>query len=200
MTVYVDGCRDGVLITEETKNAQKKKPQEANGDGYQAIKRPSKIPCDIYSITADGEKWIVMVGTVNDLPYEIFCGKPKKVELGKVEKGYIEKEGRGRYSLHIGGDTILKDISDIFTDTQGAITRLISTSLRHGVDIQYIVQQLEKADGNITSFNKAISRVLKKYIKNGVKEKGVTCSECGQESLVRQEGCVSCTNCGWTKC
>jgi len=195
MTVYVDGCRDGVLITEEEKAGQTKVKTS-----YAAIERPKKIPCDIYNITADGNKWVVMVGLVDGKPYELFCGKPKKVEIGKTEKGYIEKEGKGSYSLHIGNDTILKDISDIFNETQGAITRLISTSLRHGVDSHFIVQQLEKSDGTITSFNKAISRVLKKYIKEGTKESGVKCKECNQETVIREEGCVKCSSCGWTKC
>jgi len=202
MTVYVDGCRDGVLITEDGKNEKEGKKEgkkERSGDVVSAIERPAKIPCDIYQITADGGRWTVLVGLVNDRPYEIFCGKPKKVELGKTEKGYVEKEGRGVYSLHIGQDTILKDISDIFNDTQGALTRMISTSLRHGVDIQFIVQQLEKSDGTITSFTKAISRVLKKYIQDGTKENGNKCQECGGD-LIRQEGCVLCQNCGWTKC
>jgi ribonucleoside-diphosphate reductase alpha chain len=194
MTVYVDGCRDGVLISGDEKPKEKKK---AN---YGAIERPKKIPCDIFQITADGVKWAVMVGLVDGKPYEIFCGKPKNVELGKTSKGYVEKESRGVYSLHIGDDTILKDISNIFNDTQGAITRMISTSLRHGVDSQFIVQQLEKADGTITSFNKAISRVLKKYIKEGAKESGVKCKECKQETVIREEGCVKCSSCGWTKC
>lgn len=194
MTVYVDGCRDGVLITEDDSE------KETIGVSNNAEKRPRKIPCDIYQITADGEKWTVVVGFVNDKPYEVFCGKPKKVDLGRVENGYIEKESKGKYSLHIGEDTILRDISDIFTDTQGAMSRLISTSLRHGVNIHYIVQQLEKSDGNIVSFNKAISRVLKKYIKDGTKENGVKCQECGNESIIRQEGCVTCQSCGWSKC
>jgi len=196
MTVYVDGCRDGVLITDE---GEKRRVGD-RGSNYDAIKRPNKIPCDIFQIKADGENWTVLVGLVDGKPYEIFCGKPKKVELGKTEKGYIEKESKGKYSLHIGEDTILKDISDIFSDTQGAITRLISTSLRHGVNIQFIVQQLEKSDGSIVSFNKAITRVLKKYIADGVKEKGVKCKECGQETIIREEGCVKCSSCGWTKC
>ena len=208
MTVYVDGCRDGVLITDETKAKQKSDKEEkdatAAGTGYKAIKRPAKIPCDIFSITADAVKWVVMVGTVDGKPYEVFCGKPKAVthdhELGKVEHGYIEKEGRGRYSLHIGKDTIIKDISSVFDGTQGTLTRMLSISLRHGIDIHYLVQQLEKSDGSITSFSKAISRVLKKYIKDGSIESGAKCSECGQESLIRQEGCVTCSNCGYSKC
>ena len=194
MTVYVDGCRDGVLITEEGRDMTKPKEER------QAIARPAKVPCDIYKLTADGEKWVVMVGLVNGKPYEIFCGKPKNIDIGKVEKGYIEKETKGRYSLHIGEDMILRDISDIFNETQGAMTRLVSTLLRHGVDIQFIVQQIEKSDGTIVSFTKALARVLKKYITDGVKESGAKCQECGQESLIRSEGCVKCANCGWTKC
>jgi ribonucleoside-diphosphate reductase alpha chain len=199
ITVYVDGCRDGVLVTEETKKVNKNK----NNAVSEKIVRPEKIPCDIYQITADGEKWTVMIGLVDNEPYEVFCGKPKKTWLddwGKVEKGYIEKEGHGRYSLHMGNDTVLKNVSEIFTDIQGSITRLASTLLRNGVDIHTVVQQLEKSDGNITSFNKAIARVLKKYIKEGVKEKGAKCPECSQEALIREEGCVKCTSCGWTKC
>ena len=196
MTVYVDGCRDGVLITEDDKEKG-----IAIKNEFDAIKRPTKIPCDIYQITAEGEKWVVLVGLVDDKPYEIFCGKPKRVDIsGKTVKGYIEKEGKGVYSLHIGDDTILKDIGDIFTDTQGSITRLISTALRHNVNIQFVVQQLEKSDGTIVSFNKAISRVLKKYIKEGTKENGAKCPECKQESIIREEGCVKCTSCAWTKC
>ncbi len=193
ITVYVDGCRTGVLITEDSVPTKK-------DDGFNAIVRPKKIPCDIYQIQAEGDKWVVIIGLVDGKPYEVFCGKMKKVELGKVEKGYIEKESRGNYSLHIGEDTILRDISDIFSDTQGAITRLVSTSLRHGIEVKYVVQQLEKADGTLYSFNKAISRVLKKYIKDGEKENGAKCSECGQETLVREEGCIKCSSCGYSKC
>ncbi len=194
ITVYREGCRDGVLITEETERTTQQKKQG------EAIKRPDKVPCDIYQITAEGRKWVVMVGLVEGKPYEIFCGKPKKIDIGKVEKGYIEKEGRGKYSLHIGNDIILKDISDTFDDVQGHLTRLISTLLRHEVNIKFIVQQLEKSDGTIISFNKAISRVLKKYIEDGEKENGVKCPECSEETLIRQDGCITCSSCGYSKC
>jgi ribonucleoside-diphosphate reductase alpha chain len=198
ITVYREGCRDAILETID--HSDKEAESQESDSEFAAVKRPNKIPCDIYKITADSEKWTVLVGLVDGKPYEVFCGKPKKVEIGKTEKGYIEKESKGIYSLHIGEDTILKDISDIFSDTQGAITRLLSTSLRHGVDIHFLVQQLEKSDGTITGFSKAISRVLKKYIKDGTKERGVKCPECGGDSMTRQEGCVACSVCGWTKC
>ena len=198
ITVYRAGSRNAILETVEEHDAPPAESKETNGS--HAAKRPEKIPCDIYQITADAKKWTVMVGLVEGKPYEIFCGQPKKVELGRVEHGYIEKEAKGRYSLHIGTDTILKDISDIFTDTQGSVSRLTSTLLRHGVDIQFVVQQLEKSDGTINSFNKAMARVLKKYIQDGTREQGATCPQCNQESMIRQEGCISCSSCGWTKC
>ena len=188
VTVYVDKSRDGILVTEEKKNC---KPC--------SYKRPVKLPCDIYRITADGGKWLVMVGLKDGKPFEIFCGKPTVHIDEKHIRGYIEKESRGRYSLHIGENEILRDISKIFNDVQGALSRQISLNLRHDVDVLYIVQQLEKSDGNIFSFNHAIAKVLKKYIKDGIKENGQSCPNCGGD-MVRQEGCVVCKNCGWSKC
>ena len=187
ITVYVDESRDGVLVSGK---------KEGCSCSY---KRPKKLPCDIYRVTAEGEKWLVMIGLKDNKPYEVFCGKPKVNVDEKHTKGYIEKESRGKYSLHIGENEILRDISCIFNNVQGALSRQISLSLRHDVDIQFIVQQLEKSDGEIFSFSKSISRVLKKYIIDGVKENGANCPECGGE-MVRSEGCVKCVNCGWSKC
>ena len=192
ITVYVAGSREDILISEEPPD-----DEEENN----SIKRPKRLPCDIYKITADGNKWVVFIGLMNGKPYEVFCGRPNKIEIDdKTVRGYIEKEGRGKYSVHIGTDQILKDIHAIFTDTQGVITRLISTSLRHNVHVKYVVQQLEKADGSLFSFNKAIARVLKKYIVDGEVENGTTCPNCGQDALIREEGCVKCSNCGHSKC
>jgi ribonucleoside-diphosphate reductase alpha chain len=202
ITVYVEGCRDGILVSEE-ETARKGSPSSNEPKRGDIIVRPEKVPCDIYRITADGDHWIVAVGLVENKPYEIFCGKQKKVLIealgSKINEGYIEKVKRGQYSLHVGG-FVLNDISDLFTDTQGALTRMISTSLRHGVDIKFIVQQLEKSDGELYSFNKAISRVLKKYIAEGEKENGSTCPQCGGTDIRRQGGCPTCSDCGYSKC
>ena len=114
-------------------------------------------------------------------------------------EGTIKKIKRGKYSLlAVNGDVLLEDISQTINEDQEAITRLISSNLRHGCDVGFVVHQLEKVKGDLMSFSKAVSRVLKKYIKEGTLVHGETCKICGGE-LRRQEGCAICS-CGWAKC
>ena len=91
--------------------------------------------------------------------------------------------------------TYSEDITSEMNSEQEIVTRLISTSLRHGADIKFIVEQLSKSHGDITSFNKAIARVLKKYIPDGAKST-VTCQDCGGTNVIFEEGCSSCKSCG----
>ena len=42
--------------------------------------------------------------------------------------------------------------------------------------------------------------VAQKYLPNGMKANGQTCPNCGQETLIYQEGCLICTSCGTSKC
>jgi ribonucleoside-diphosphate reductase alpha chain len=193
ITVYVDKCRDGVLITNKDSNI---------------VKRPEALDCAIYHISVKGEKWIVLVGLMNGKPYEIFGGSeedsieiPKKYTTGKIIK--VKSTTKNRYDLHFGEDGVIKDIVKMFDSAAySTYTRLISLHLRHGININFLVEQLLKdPDGDMTSFTRAISRVLKKYIEDGTKvtsEK--TCGACGQDSLRYMDGCISCSNCGWSKC
>jgi ribonucleoside-diphosphate reductase alpha chain len=91
------------------------------------------------------------------------------------------------------------EIRNFMTDEQQAITRLVSMSLRHGTNIKFVVEQLQKIDGDMFSFAKSLARVLKKYIPNGAKAT-VTCNECGSENVVFEEGCHKCLDCGSSKC
>jgi hypothetical protein len=118
----------------------------------------------------------------------------------KYKEGRIFKKSRGIYCVELEDGTIIQDITKDSTEAEDVMTRLVSCSLRHGADIQFVVQQLEKSKGDLSAFSKAISRVLKKYIKDGTKVHGVRCSQCGSESIVRQEGCQVCQNCGNSKC
>ena len=104
------------------------------------------------------------------------------------------------YKAVLEDDSEISPINATCSEEEDALTRMTSTALRHGADIHYVVQQLEKVKGDMTSFAKSMARALKKYIPDGKKEQG-ECPECNaQDALIRQEGCITCTQCGYSKC
>ena len=162
--------------------------------------RPLELPCEVHHIKVKGASYFVLVGIYNGDPYEVFAGKNGFIDR-KVKHGIIIKKKRpkGMYKAVLEDDSEISPINATCSEEEDALTRMTSTALRHGADIHYVVQQLEKVKGDMTSFAKSMSRALKKYIPDGVKEEGV-CLECNSGGLVRQEGCVTCTQCGWSKC
>lgn len=168
-----------------------------------APKRPKTLPCDIYNVTANGEKWIVLIGLLDGDPYEVFAFKPKTEGLHlpvRLKDGYLTKIKKGRYDLQCEGGITIEDLSQHFETTeQEALTRLISAALRHGSDSKFIMEQLNKSEGTIVSFSKAIARTLKKYIPED-SNTGESCPSCGEKALVYQEGCMVCLNCSSSKC
>ena len=190
-TVYRDGSRSGVLLTKD-------RPDKIIR--HEAPKRPESLPCDIHHVTVQGKPWIVMVGKLDGQPYEIFAGRANKVKVPpKYTEGKIIKE-KHSYLLEFSDEMRLDIIACFDNYEEQAVTRLLSMSLRHGVSLAYIVDQLDKVeDKDITMFNKAIMRVLKKYMKN--EDAGLLkCKECGQGGLVMESGCYVCKNCGASKC
>lgn len=193
ITVYRKNCRTGVLVdnTSEEKKLVIKKTT--------APKRPKVLPADIYHTVSKGETYFVMVGILGEDPYEVFAGKNGGIKKS-MKNGMIKKISRGRYSLlSREGEVLQEDISKYIDEDQEAITRLISSNLRHGCDVSFVVHQLEKVKGDLLSYSKAVSRVLKKYIPDNTKVHGETCKEC-HANLVRIEGCLTCLSCGWSKC
>ena len=204
ITVYVDGSRTGVLLTEDDKEAEETFPQN------RAPKRPLELECNIHHTTIKGEKWVVMVGLLGDKPYEVMGGLSNLIEIprGKA-KGVLVKNPRKTvnsiYDLRVGtnGDTvIIKDLVKVFDNANhSAFTRMISLGLRHGANIQYVVEQLQKdKDSDMFSFSKCIARILKNYIPDGQEATEKTCPECDADGLIYVEGCVTCTVCGYAKC
>ncbi len=196
ITVYRKNCRTGVLV-------EKKTVQEDMIQYHDAPKRPKELPCDVFHVSVKGHPYFALVGTLFGQPYEIFVGDDDEGLIHRsIKKGIIKKHKRGKYGLFSPTDpdkVIHPDISKYIGDDYESQTRNLSMSLRHGVRPSFIVHQLEKIEGDLMSFNKACSRVLKKYIKDGEAVSGEECAECGSE-LVRQDGCVSCPNCGFSKC
>ncbi len=167
-----------------------------------APKRPKTLECEIHHATADGEKWIVIVGLLEGEPYEVFSFKPKSIHLPiRIKAGKLTKIKKGRYDLECDNGLIIENLSDHFeTNEQEALTRLISTALRHGAEVQFVVEQLNKSEGTIISFAKAIARSLKKYVPDGNASDEI-CPNCNEKNtMVYQEGCVVCLNCSASKC
>lgn len=106
---------------------------------------------------------------------------------------------QGRYDLLKDGETYSENITSEMNGEEEVVTRLISTGLRHGTDIKFLVEQLNKTNGDITSFSKSIARTLKKYIPEGAVST-VKCNECGSSNVVFKEGCQSCNDCGISRC
>lgn len=208
VTIYRIGSRDAVIAKELDAVGQPMEIVETH-----APKRPRELPCDVVRATVRGEGYLVLVGLLNDKPYEIFAGLakhvevPKKAKKGTLIKNGLNKDGISTYNLRIpvGDDDELtvKDVVDTFDNPEhGALTRMVSLSMRHGVPVQYLAEQLRKdKHSDLQSFSGVIARVLKGYIADGTK---VTtqkkCDQCGSDKLNYQQGCVSCPSCGWSKC
>ena len=173
-----------------------------------APRRPKELPCDIIFTNIKGESWTVLVGLLDERPFEIFVGNTSEdLYLPKsCKEGVIRKQGGGKYELEvkIRNQTIIyKDLASVLmTDGQRLSTRLISTGLRHGVLPKYIVEQMKKANGSISDFSTAVARVLSKYVgSHTLSEKDSKCPSCGEVSLIFEEGCVTCkAGCGYSRC
>ena len=204
ITIYRDGSRSGVLVDANAKQKD---------DGFSvhhAPKRPIELECEIHTPTIKGEKWVVLIGLLDGRPYEVMGGLSEYIEIPKkYKKGILIKHSRktvpNRYDLHLqnGDDIVIRDIVKLFDNPNHAgYTRTISLALRHGVPIQYLVEQLQKdKDADLFSFSKVIARCLKKYIADGTASSDKSCPECQAEnSMVYQEGCVLCSACGYSAC
>lgn len=190
-TIYREGSREGVLTN----------TKRIVFDQHDAPKRPKELICNVHHTKVRGEEFVVIVGLLENKPYEVFVMRPNGI-TPLQEPHKVIKLSKGNYILTTL-DWNNKDkgynfgpIIESLTDEEKLITRLISTSLRHGSSINFVVEQLNKSEGDITSFGKAISRILKRYANITNKE---VCPECSH-NLVFEGGCSVCPNCGYSKC
>jgi ribonucleoside-diphosphate reductase alpha chain len=197
ISVYRDGSRSGILL-KSTGDAQR-------FSTYNATKRPKTLTAELHMPTIGGQQWIVLVGILDSKPYEVFAFK----DGGEVDWKTFSSMSNPRLSLlrvksghyrlssdHTG--VIVDNIVDKFeTPNEEFITRLVSTSLRHGTHVRFVVEQMTTAKGAITDFHKVISRVLRKYIHDSE----VSTDKCPVCSNTLQfiGGCLQCT-CGYSKC
>ena len=213
-TVYRDGSRSGVLISVEKK---KKADNACNGVQAPVIvsTRPRELEADVVRFQNKKEKWIAFVGLLNGRPYEIFTGLaddeegimlPKNVSKGSIIKCYDE-DGKKHYDFQFknkrGYKMTIEGLDSKFNPEYWNYAKLISGVLRYAMPIDQVIKLVQGLDLNNESINtwkNGVERALKKYLPNGTEAKGQKCPNCGQETLVYQEGCLICTNCGASRC
>ena len=219
-TVYRDGSRSGVLVSTDNK--------KKSTDGKNAAEepctckppvvvetRPRVLEADVVRFQNNKEKWEAFVGLMNGYPYEIFTGLaddeegillPKSVTNGYIIKN-VDENGVKRYDFQFsnkrGYKTTIEGLSEKFDKEYWNYAKLISGVLRYRMPIEQVIKlvsSLQLDSESINTWKVGVERALKKYVQDGTVAKGQTCPNCGQETLVYQEGCLICTNCGTSRC
>lgn len=177
--------------------------------------RPQVLDCDVVRFQNNKEKWVAFVGLLDGYPYEIFTGLqddeegialPKSVTKGKIIKS-VNADGASRYDFQFenkrGYKTTVEGLSEKFNPEYWNYAKLISGVLRYRMPIDNVINlvgSLQLKDESINTWKNGVERALKKYVTDGTKASGLQCPACGNESLVYQEGCLICTNCGASRC
>ena len=216
-TVYRDGSRSGVLVSTQKDNKKEKqeKPLGIASEEQHLLKRPIELEADVVRFQNNKEKWIAFIGLANDKPYEIFTGLaddddgifcPKTVTKGKIIKA-VDENGNKRYDFQFinkrGYKITIEGLSEKFNPEYWNYAKLISGVLRYGMPIDQVIKlvgSLELNSESINTWKMGVERALKKYLHNGTHANGQKCPNCGQETLIYQEGCLICTSCGTSRC
>ncbi|MCS3748980.1 ribonucleoside-diphosphate reductase alpha chain [Salinibacter ruber] len=198
VTTYRAGTMSAVLSGDDDGDDDRTVPRTEAPD------RPETLPCAIHRVRYQGDHWTILVGFLEDHPYEVFAFKSEgeaplfEGDSERVDEGYIRKNESRHYSL-LGpnGTVVIGDItSHMPSDDVRVETRLVSTALRHGSKIDFLVEQLEKAEGSIASFGQSMAKALRAH----ATDHEVTCDKCGSANVRHVEGCMECADCGHSRC
>ena len=221
ITVYREGSRSGVLVSDSDK---KEKDEEFHE--HHAPKRPKRLKAEIHRFQNSLEKWIAVVGLKDGRPYEIFTGKnenglsylPANIKDCEVVKNIFEVEElndegklvkvkKKRYDIEYidsnGEKQVHTGLNHAFNPEYWNYAKFISAVLRHGMPLVYayeLIDSMNFKEDYINTWKNGVARTIKKYIKDGEAGKG-KCPNCGStENLQFTEGCLTCKNCGNSKC
>lgn len=210
VTVYRDGSRSGVLIA----NTETKPASGAEDQTVFPTIRPAVLEAEIVRFQNSKDKWIAFIGLIDGKPYEIFTGFaddedgiliPRWVNDGMIIKNR-EADGGSRYDFQYknkrGHKTTIEGLSYKFNPEYWNYAKLISSTLRHGMPIEKVVDLINslQLDESINTWKNGVARALKKYVPDGTEARKQQCQNCNSTNLHYQEGCLTCKDCGSSKC
>ena len=214
-TVYRDGSRSGVLLSTQKDKKDKKEELPPCKPPTVVEVRPKVLEAEVVRFQNNKEKWVAFVGLLDGHPYEIFTGLqddeegislPKSVTTGRIIKN-IDEEGNKRYDFQFenkrGYKTTIEGLSEKFNKEYWNYAKLISGVLRWRMPIDRVIKlvdSLQLDSENINTWKNGVERALKKYVTDGTSAEGQKCPNCGNETLVYQEGCLICKTCGTSRC
>lgn len=207
ITVYREGSRSGILVSE----GKKEKPAflETNPP-----KRPKELDAAVLQFKNNDENWVAVVGLYEGKPYEIFTGRAadsfsilSSVKMGKVIKNKNESDGRNRYDFQYqdkdGYKVTIEGLSRTFNEEYWNYAKLISGVLRHGMPLKYVIEMIENLyldEHTLNTWKNGVKRALLSFIPDGTVPTQNTCPNCKEASMIYQESCLQCSQCGYSKC
>ena len=205
ITVYREGSREGILVTDDGVKQQQAKEEKEH---FQPRDEGQKTPQHPISTPLHPENEI------------------KPVKRPQMLEGFTEVIKTGYGSLYVTINTCEGKPFEVFiqigksgystmADAE-AIGRLVSLSLRSGVNVKDVVEQLEGIGGAsqvysegklVMSIPDAIATILRKHFIDEAKVSKKAsdidlevCPDCSSRSLAFESGCVTCRSCGYSKC
>ncbi len=212
ITVYREGSREGILITEEQAKENKEEknlPTQTQNEGMNKTHHPNPIS-------------------------SLRSSSPQLPEITPIKRplfleGFTEVIKTGYGNLYVTINTMDGKPIEVFVQIgksgystmadAEATGRLVSLALRSGVNVKDVVEQLEGIGGSSPVFSEgklvmsipdAIATVLKKHFVTAAQEELETkratdmnfesCPDCGDRALAFEQGCMTCRSCGYSKC
>lgn len=203
ITIYRDGCKEWQVLNVGTKKEEESKDTEV----VDLRGRPNKLQGNTYKVqTPVGNAFVVINADEKGNPFEVF------INVGKAGTHVMaDAEAMGRLislSLRVPSKYPAKAVAEAVVDQLSGIGGADSVGF---------------GNNRVRSLADGVAKVIREYIKadetkHGLSDeekpellatqqelpllskKGDLCSECGQASVVLEEGCQKCYSCGASKC
>ncbi len=212
ITVYREGSREGVLITDEHM-AKEKAQKEEEEIAAQEFRRPKIMIGETIKFNfADTALYVTVNGDESTIK-EVFINLGRS---GTEDKAYCEAIGKlvSMYLQHGGdpkevvikmkgirGNTVSWDNGMKLLSVPDAIGKAIEFALSGGGQQRLSIAEHLKQSAENAQAQKKEQKYTLKSVNSSPDEIGVSeCPRCSQESLVNENGCVYCRECGFSKC